>query len=184
MQYYDLKYHKALNRSHILPNILNGAKSGIYSQFIADIVVSVLLYQNQIIEKDIIVSEISSYYAAVASGMLSGFLIIYMDPFATAIFSSIAYTFVFEIVEYQTINDPIELDAEEIISDAVFAVILLYLFDPVAHNQYLRYQQKRHLIEPTYKRMDRTNAQNIFFIVLVNTFSIFSIDDNKLKNLT
>ena len=48
MQYYDLKYHKALNRSHILPNILNGAKSGIYSQFIADIVVSVLLYQNQI----------------------------------------------------------------------------------------------------------------------------------------
>ena len=151
MQYYDLKYHKALNRSHILPNILNGAKSGIYSQFIADIVVSVLLYQNQIIEKDIIVSEISSYYAAVASGMLSGFLIIYMDPFATAIFSSIAYTFVFEIVEYQTINDPIELDAEEIISDefltrelsVVTPILRLFLIENFIITDYNRGEKSR-----------------------------------------
>ena len=39
---YDLEYHKSLDRSHILPNILQGAQTGIFSQFISDIILSLL----------------------------------------------------------------------------------------------------------------------------------------------
>ena len=35
---YDLEYHKNLDKSHILPNILKGAQMGIISQFLADII--------------------------------------------------------------------------------------------------------------------------------------------------
>ncbi|MBE6136911.1 MAG: hypothetical protein E7176_00755 [Erysipelotrichaceae bacterium] len=176
---YNMEYHKALNRSHILPNLLNGAKTGVLSQFIADIVLSTLLYNEAIVIKDIQISSIASYYAAVASGALVAFLSIYMDPFAVVLFSTVAYAFVFNLVASQTNQTEFTLRPREIVFDAGVSLALIYAFDPVAHNQYLRYQEKRHLIEPIHQRMDRSITQSIFFIVLVNTYGFLKITTPK-----
>lgn len=79
---YDLKYHIKLDQSHILPNILNGAQFGIISQFLSDIFISLFLFNEKIIIEDIQVSQTPAYYAAVASGMIAGFLSIFIDPIA------------------------------------------------------------------------------------------------------
>lgn len=176
---YDLEYHKQLNRSHILPNILAGAKAGVLSQFLSDIVISIFSSNEKIVVEDIKISEISSYYAAVASGMIGAFLSIYMDPFAFALFSTVTYAFVFNLVSSQINNTEFNLRPQEMIFDAGVSLILIYSFDPVAHNQYLRYQEKRHLIEPIHKRMDRNTAQNIFFIVLVNAYGFLKIGNKQ-----
>ena len=76
---YNLEYHKALNKSHILPNVLKGAYTGITSQFLSDLFISLLLYNNAIIIEDIDISPISNYYASVLTGMLAGFLIIFAE---------------------------------------------------------------------------------------------------------
>ncbi len=177
MQPYNLEYHKELNRSHILPNILEGAKAGVISQFVADIVLSLLLFNEEIVIEDIQISEIPSYYAAVASGMLGAFLAIYMDPFAIALFSTITYGFVFALVDSHLNNKEFNLKPVEMVFDTGVSILLIYSYDPVAHNQYLRYSEKRHFIEPIHRRMDRNMAQNIFIIVLVNTYGFLKIQD-------
>ena len=182
MQNYDLAYHKALNRSHILPNILQGAKQGIYSQFIADIVISLLLYNETIVIEDIQISDIGEYYAATASGMVVGFLSIYMDPFAVILFSTLAYAYVYNIIKVGLNLDQIQIAPREIVFDSILTIILIYSFDPVAHNQYLRYKEKRELIEPSHQRMDRSNSQTIFFIVLISTYQFLKIQDRSQQN--
>ena len=46
---YNLEYHKQLDRSHILPNILEGAKTGVASQFLSDVIISLLLFNESIV---------------------------------------------------------------------------------------------------------------------------------------
>ena len=93
---YDLEYHKNLDRSHILPNILQGAQTGVFSQFLSDIILSILLYNEQIIIEDIKISELPSYYAATASGIMASFLSIYLDPIDLIAFTTITYGYVYE----------------------------------------------------------------------------------------
>ena len=177
MSYYNLEFHKNLNKSHILPNLLNGAKMGVLSQFLTDIILSILLYNEEIIINDIKVSSLASYYASVTSGALVAFLSIYMDPFAIVLFSTFAYAYVYQIMEYKINKKEIKIRPREIIFDTGVSIILIYSFDPIAHNQYLRYQQKKHYIEPTYQRMDRSITQTIFFITLVSTYGFLKIDN-------
>lgn len=179
MTSYELHYQRALNQSHILPNILNGAKTGIVSQFIADIVLSFLAYNNEIVQNDIKISEIASYYAAATSGALIGFLSIYMDTFAIILFSNIAYAFVYNLVNSQINNQNFQLNSLEIVFDTGVTLILIYSFDPVAHNQYLRFQEKKYLYHPLHPRMDRSLTQNIFFIILINTYGFLKIKKDK-----
>ncbi len=103
---YNLEYHKQLDRSHILPNILEGAKTGVASQFLSDVIISLLLFNESIVLEDIKISTVPSYYASVATGMLAGFLIIYLDPIAVIALTIVFYDYVFEIVDYH-INDSI-----------------------------------------------------------------------------
>ncbi len=172
---YNLNYHKKLDRSHIIPNILNGAKSGITSQFLSDIILSILLYNENVIINDIKISSIPAYYAATATGMLTGLLIIYLDPIAIVAFTTIFYDFIFEIVDYKLNNDPISLTPVEEIFDVGLTIILLIVFDPTARHQYLRYNQKRHFIEPTLNRLDRTPALTIFITVLTSTYAFLKV---------
>ena len=65
---YNLEYHKNLNRSHILPNFIKGAQSGITSQFLSDVFISLLLYNEDIIINDIKISEVPAFYAATEIG--------------------------------------------------------------------------------------------------------------------
>lgn len=167
---YNLEYHKQLNRSHILPNLLAGARNGVYSQFLSDIILSLLLFNQQLVITDIQISEISAYYAAVASSMLAAVLYIFMDPFAVVLFSTATYAFVFNLVSSHKNKTEFILRPREIVFDAALTIILLYVFDPTAKSQYLRYQQKRHFIEPTIPRRDRNSGLTIFFIVLVATY--------------
>lgn len=174
MNYEYEQYIKQLNKSHILPNILNGAKSGITSQFIADIIISFLVLNESTIIEDIKISGIASYYASVASGMMASFLSTFMDIYALTIISSITYVYVFELIELIIYNNEIELDSEDIVLDVSTSLLLIYAFDPVAHNQYLRFKEKKKHILPEHQRMDRTISQNIFIIVLVNTYTFFT----------
>lgn len=176
---YDLEYHKQMNKSHILPNLLAGAKAGVISQFVSDIVISIFSSNEKIVIEDIQISEIASYYGAIASGMIGSFLAIYMDPFAFTLFSTVTYAFVYNLVSSQINNTEFNLNPSEMIFDTGVSLILIYSFDNTAHNQYLRYQEKRHLIEPIHKRMDRNTGQNIFFIVLVNAYGFLKINNKK-----
>ena len=165
---YDLEYHKYLDRSHILPNILKGARTGIITQFLSDFFISLLLYNETIVINDIQISEINSYYASVASGMLAGFLVIYLDPIAVVVFTTVAYGYVFELMEYLKTGEKIELTPVEDVFD--IGVSMLICFDPTARSQYIRYNQKRHYIEPTIPRNDRTLTLIILFSVLISTY--------------
>lgn len=184
MQSYDMEYHKALNRSHILPNLMEGAKAGVYSQFVTDIILSLLLLNDEVLIEDIQISTISQYYAAVASGMTVAVLSIYMDPFAVVLFSTVTYAFVFNLMESNINQTQFELTPQEIVFDAAVSLILIYSFDPVAHNQYLRYKEKRHHVEPTHKRMDRSKTQSIFFIVLVSTYGFLKVAEETEEETT
>lgn len=176
---YDLAYHIQLNKSHILPNILNGAKTGVISQLFSDIFISLLLQNEKIIINDIKISSISSYYASVASGMLAGLLIIYLDPIAVIPFTTITYGVVFEIAEYLIFNKEFNLTPVEDTFDIGVSVLLVALFDPTANSQYHRYQQKRHLIEPTIPRTDRNLTLTIVITVLLSTYSFLKISTNE-----
>ncbi|MDE5566263.1 MAG: hypothetical protein K2I77_04685, partial [Anaeroplasmataceae bacterium] len=121
---YNLEYHKQLDRSHILPNMLNGAKTGVISQFLSDFFLSLFLYNEQLVVEDIKVSGVASYYASVASGMLAGVLIIFLDPIALVAFTTITYGFVLEIAEYIITGDEITLTPVEDIFDIGVSVIL------------------------------------------------------------
>lgn len=178
---YNLEYHKQLDRSHILPNILNGAKTGIISQFLSDFFISLLLYNEYIVLEDIRISSTPAYYASVASGMIAGFLIIYLDPIALVAFTTITYGFVFEIADAIINDDPIELTPVEDVFDMGVAVILVVCFDPTARSQYLRYSQKRHFIEPTIPRRDRDLTLTIFFSVLLSTYGFLKISSGNLE---
>ncbi len=168
---YNLNYHKKLDKSHIIPNILNGAKSGIVSQFLSDIILSILLYNENIIKNDIKISSIPAYFAATATGMLTGLLIIYLDPIAIVAFTTIFYDIIFEIVDFKLNKDPITLAPIDEIFDVGLTIILIIVFDPTARHQYLRYSQKRQFIEPTLNRLDRTPTLTIFITVLTTTYS-------------
>lgn len=172
---YNIEYHKALDRSHILPNLLNGARMGILSQFLSDIILSLLLFNQDIVIKDIRISRISSYYAAVASGITYSVLAIFMDPFAIVLFSNAAYSYVLNLVNSELDNTDFNIRPREIIFDSGVSILLLYAFDPTAHSQYRRYWQKRCGIEPTIKRSDRNIGLMIFFIVLTNTYGFLKI---------
>ena len=171
----DIEYYKIINRTHILPNFLNGAKFGVISQFISDIVLSLLLFNEKLIINDVQISPIASYYAASASGAMIAVLSIYIDPFAIILFSNITYDYVYEIVNNKLDATKINIRPREIVFDTVLIIILTYLFDPTAHNQYLRYQQKRMGIEPTYGRQDRPFLLSIFFLVLINSYNFLKI---------
>lgn len=110
---YNLEYHKQLDRSHILPNILNGAKTGAISQFLSDVFISLFLFNETIVIEDIRISTLPAYYAAVATGMLAGLLIIYMDPIAVIAFTTIFYDYVFELADWVINEDEIELTPVE-----------------------------------------------------------------------
>ncbi len=172
---YNLEYHKQLDRSHILPNILNGAQTGVVSQFLSDIFISLFLFNESIIIEDIQVSTLPAYYASVATGMLTGLLIIYLDPIAVIAFSTVFYDYVFEIVDYWMNDDPIELTPVETTFDIGLTTILVILFDPTARHQYLRYEQKRHFIEPTLGREDRTATITIFITILTSTYNYLKL---------
>lgn len=176
---YDLEYHKNLDRSHILPNILKGARTGIIMQFLSDFFISLLLYNETLIINDIKISEIPAYYASVASGMLAGFLVIYLDPIAVVAFTTIAYGYVFELMEYLTTGDEIKLTPIEDVFDIGVSIILLICFDPTARSQYIRYSQKRHFIEPTVPRNDRTLSLTIFFAVIISTYTFLKNANEK-----
>lgn len=176
---YNLEYHKQLDRSHILPNLLNGAKTGLISQFLSDFFLSLFLYNEQLVVEDIKVSGVASYYASVASGMVAGVLIIFLDPIALVAFTTITYGFVLEIAEYIITGDEIKLTPVEDIFDIGVSVILVTLFDPTARSQYLRYQQKRRCIEPTIGRRDRDLTLTIFFSVLISTYSFLKLTDKQ-----
>ena len=90
---YNLEYHKQLDRSHILQNVMKGAYTGIASQFISDIILSLLLFNNEIIVKYIQISHISHYFASVLTGMLAGLLIIYIDQSALVAVTTIFYNY-------------------------------------------------------------------------------------------
>ncbi|MBD5390790.1 hypothetical protein HDR67_02155 [bacterium] len=172
---YNLEYHKQLDRSHILPNILKGAQTGAISQFLSDIFISLFLFNESIIVEDIQISTVPAYYASVATGMLTGLLIIYLDPIAIIAFTTVFYDFVFELVDYWMNEDPVEITPVETTFDIGLTTILVFLFDPTARHQYLRYQQKRHFIEPTLGREDRTATITIFITVLTSTYNFLKI---------
>ena len=184
---YNLEYHKALDRSHILPNVMKGAYTGVASQFISDIILSLLLFNNEIIVKDVQISHISHYFASVLTGMLAGLLIIYIDQIAliavTTIFYNYANTFVNKLITCEELDiRPIEFTF-----DALIAMFLVALFDPTAKCQYYRYQQKRHFIEPTIPRTDRPLTLVIFFSILTSTYGFLKLtnqttDEEKTSN--
>lgn len=179
---YNLEYHKQLDRSHILPNILEGAKTGVISQFLSDIFISLFLFNEAIIVEDIQISTLPSYYASVATGMLAGLLIIYLDPIAVVAFTTVFYDFVFELVDYQLNDDPIELTPVEETFDIGVTMLLIILFDPTAKHQYLRYSQKRHYIEPTLPREDRSPTLAIFITVLSSTYNFLKLQAEQQEN--
>lgn len=176
---YNLEYHKQLDRSHILPNILEGAKTGAISQFLSDIFISLLLFNESIIIEDIQISTVASYYAAVATGMLAGLLIIYLDPIAVVALTTVFYDFIFEIVDFHLNEDPIELTPVENIFDIGLTMILVVVFDPTARHQYLRYQQKRRFIEPTLGRQDRSPTITIFITILTSTYNFLKLQSKQ-----
>lgn len=176
----NISFYKEQDKSHIIRNLLSGAKAGIISQFIADTFISILLYNEAIVIEDIRVSQIPSYYASVASGITVAVLAIYMDPFAVVLFSTVAYEYVFNTVSKYLNNEIIEFDSKDVILDSVVVIVLIYLFDPVAHNQYLRYKEKRFMNNPIHRRMDRSMALTIFFIILTNSYN-FVTNPNPLE---
>lgn len=172
---YNLEYHKQLDRSHILPNILKGAKTGVISQFLSDLFISLFLFNESIIIEDIQISTLPAYYASVATGMLAGLLIIYLDPIAVIAFTTVFYDFVFEVTDYLFYGNEIELTPVETTFDIGLTMLLVVLFDPTARHQYLRYSQKRHFIEPTLEREDRTATLAIFITVLTSTYNFLKL---------
>ena len=102
-------------------------------------------------------------------------LSIYMDPFAIILFSNVTYDYVYELVNNKLDPTKLSIRPREIVFDTALILILTYVFDPTAHNQYLRYKQKRAGIEPTYGRQNRPFALSIFFLVLVNTYNFLKI---------
>lgn len=178
---YDLDYHIKLDQSHILPNILNGAKTGVFSQFLSDIIISLLLFNEEIIIEDIQISDTPAYYAAVASGMIAGFLSIFMDPIALVAFTTITYGYVFELADYIINDNEIELTPKEDIFDIGITVLFVVLFDPVARHQYLRFNQKRHLIEPTLERRNRSIGTTIFISVFSSTYGFLKLANRNEK---
>lgn len=167
---YNLEYHKALDRSHILPNLLNGGYMGILSQMLSDIFISILLFNEAIIINDIKISHISSYYTSAIIGMLAGVLVIFLDPIATIIITTILYNYILKYIKKLINDEPIILTPISDTFDTGISVLLISLFDPTAISQYSRYQQKRHFIEPSIPRRDRTLGLIIFFSVLSSTY--------------
>ena len=178
---YDLEYHKNLDKSHILPNILKGAQMGIISQFLADIILSILLYEEKIIIEDIKISETTSYYASTVSGMVAGFLSIYLDPIALIPFTTIAYGYTYEIADYIFNQNPIEYTPVEDVFDICITILFIFLFDPVSRYQYERFWQKRHYIEPTLPRKDRSLGTIIFITVFSSTYGFLKLTKNNKK---
>lgn len=165
------------DRQHILPNLISGAKAGLISQFLSDIIVSILLYNQTIVINDIKISKTDAYASSIISGITASVLSIYLDPFALVLISSFAYEYTFNIVANYNNKSIKEFNVKDIIFDSIVSIILIYLFDPTAHNQYIRYKEKRYLLKPQHKRMNRSLAQTIFFIVLTNTYNFFTEDD-------
>ena len=172
---YDLEYHIKLDQSHILPNILNGAQFGIISQFLSDIFISLFLFNEKIIIEDIQVSQTPAYYAAVASGMIAGFLSIFIDPIALIAFTTITYGYVFELADYIINDDEVTFTPKEDVFDIGITMLFVILFDPVARHQYLRFSQKRHLIEPTLERRNRNLGTTIFITVFTSTYGFLKL---------
>lgn len=172
---YNLEYHKALDRSHILPNVMKGAYTGVASQFVSDIILSLLLFNNEIIIKDVQISNISNYFASVLSGMLAGLLIIYIDQIALIAVTTIFYNYSNRFINRLITCEDLNVRPIEYTFDALIAVFLVVLFDPTARSQYYRYQQKRHFIEPTIPRTDRTLTLIIFFSILTSTYGFLKL---------
>ena len=158
---------------------------GVFSQFLSDFFLSVLLFNNTIIINDIKISSITNYYASVLTGMLAGLLIIYIDPIGAIAITTIFYNYADRFMHLLISNEDLNLKPIEYTFDASISVLLIALFDPTAKSQFYRYQQKRNFIEPTIPRTDRTLGLVIFFSILTSTYGFLKLDNpTEEKNST
>lgn len=153
-----------------LTNILEGIKSGITSQFISDIIISLLAYKDEIITTDIRISSTTSYISSTITGGITGLLSLYLDPLAIIPFSIITYNYSYEIFDYIINKDEITITPIDDIFDIGAITILVALFDPNAIKNYKNKTNTK-----------RTISVEIFIAVFINTYFYIRILNAQTK---
>ena len=84
----------------------------------------------------------------------------------------------YEIADNIINNNDIKLTPQEDIFDIGITMLFVILFDPTARHQYLRFKEKRHMIEPTLERQNRTLSITLFITVFSSTYGFLKLTSN------
>lgn len=163
---YDVNYHKAMKRAGLTKAFANGVGIGIISQFFADIIYSLL--NDNITKTDIVISDISLYYASASAGAIAGILGPFMDRFAVVAFSTTTFVFVNNIMDDITNKKEFNIDSQGLIFDILLTEIVIYCFDKKAINDYYNHYFDRKMIEHPKYNSDKTSFEFLFVLAIVN----------------
>ena len=163
---YDINYKKLMKRKDLPTRFANGVGIGLISQFFADTLFSLL--SDNITKTDIVISDISLYYAAAAAGAMGGILGPYMDRFAIVAFSTVTFAYVNNLVDDLTGNDKFYLSTEDIVFDIIVTIIVVYMIDDKSINDYWNHYYERHMIDHPRYNSDRTSFEFLFILTIVN----------------
>lgn len=163
---YDVNYHKMKKREGLPIGFANGVGIGLISQFFADIIFS--LISDNVLETDVIISDISLYYAAASAGAIAGILGPFMDRFAIVFFSVVTFAFVNNYVQYLRGRRDFDLTNEDIIFNIIVTIVVIYCFDKKAIPDYLNHYYERHCVDHPRYNSDKSSFEFLFILCISN----------------
>lgn len=156
----------------------NAVGIALISQFLADIIFSII--DGNIIETDLILSDISIYYGAAASGIVLVLLPSNMDKLELIVFAAVTFQYASNLVSSQT-GEGFIINERSIVFDILLAEILTTVFDRKSLNDYYNKLNKRHhFIDEEYET-DKTSFEFLFFLFLSNLINYPRRNSNTTK---
>lgn len=168
--FYDILYKKQYKKYNLNNYTREAVIASIITQFFVDIFFSIFFTENNIIKNDIRKVEIPVYYGALTTGLIIGITGQYVDRYVTLILGVVFFSIAANIVSYLIDNNIQLIDNSDLIFDILASIILVYLFDNKAHNDYLNHYFERHCINKK-PNSDKSIIDIIIVILVLNTYS-------------
>ncbi len=182
ISYLELEKRRQNKKDNAYKFFYASISGALIAQFASDIFFSFFFTQENVLKDDIKVSTISSYYAAIATGVLIGISGQYLDRFALIVLTTVVYALVFDYMNALLGLEEFKIDAFNSTFDVLAGIILIYLFDPKAKNDYINHKNERLMLNKEKLDADKTVMDTIIVIVVINAYAgfkqnIFKTDD-------
>ncbi len=163
------------NNHYNIVRLGNTVGIAVISQFFADIIVS--LVDDNILTTDVILSDISVYFGAVATAFVIFALPETADRLEIIAISTVTYNYFTSLAE-NDFNVDFEINTQEIVFTIILVELFTLAFDRKSLNDFInKYNERHHIIAP---ELD-TNKNSLEFLILIFVSNLISYPFRRLR---